>query len=331
MVGDLLRIGAMEKMPYQDQPQVDRASIPFAWHFGLPTIRGEKATLREVHAGDAPALLAMLTSEEVAEFVSPLPRTVEGFEGFIAEARHDRIRGNSFCFGVVPRGTRTRWGYSGAPDSSPDSAAPNGGLRSARRSGAGEFSGGREGRHRLFVRGRRHAAARSAIDRVERPRQCSAAKSRCVAGKHASPFVSAERAVLRPDPLVDRQGRLAADEAGMGPDDCTDFRRGRDFVPTPARPSRLPHTIKSDERFRFRVRSAGGAHRAGSRRPSAARRSCSSCHRGTGRRAKARARGPARTEFLRRGDLLVVNDTKVFPARLLGPACRAGAPSSACC
>ena len=104
LVSDLLNTGAMEKMPYQDHSQVDRESIPFAWHFGLPTIRGEKATLREVHAGDAPALLAMLTSEEVAEFVSPLPRTVEGFEGFIAEAHQDRMRGNSFCFGIVPEG-----------------------------------------------------------------------------------------------------------------------------------------------------------------------------------------------------------------------------------
>jgi len=94
----------MEKMPYQDEFQVDGAAIPFAWHFGLPTIRGEKATLREVRAGDAPALLAMLTSEEVAEFVSPLPSTVEGFEAFIAEALHDRMRGNSFCFGIVPDG-----------------------------------------------------------------------------------------------------------------------------------------------------------------------------------------------------------------------------------
>ena len=93
-----------EKMPYQDQSQVDKGSIPFAWHFGLPTIRGEKATLREVNAGDAPALLAMLSSEEVAEFVSPLPRTVEGFEGFIAEAQQDRMCGNSFCFGIVPEG-----------------------------------------------------------------------------------------------------------------------------------------------------------------------------------------------------------------------------------
>ena len=79
-------------------------SIPFDWHFGLPTIHGKKMTLREIHAGDAAALMAMLTSEEVAAFVSPLPRSVEGFEHFIAETHHERTRGNSFCFGIVPDG-----------------------------------------------------------------------------------------------------------------------------------------------------------------------------------------------------------------------------------
>ena len=35
----------MEKMPYQDQVRIQAGSIPFDWHFGLPTIRG-----RESHA-----------------------------------------------------------------------------------------------------------------------------------------------------------------------------------------------------------------------------------------------------------------------------------------
>ena len=34
---------------------------------------GEHVTLREVRSTDASALMAMLTTEEVAEFVSPLP------------------------------------------------------------------------------------------------------------------------------------------------------------------------------------------------------------------------------------------------------------------
>jgi RimJ/RimL family protein N-acetyltransferase len=93
----------MEKMPYQDQLlQV----IPhgFDWQFGLPTIRGPKVTLRELRESDAEALLAMLTSEEVAEFVSPLPRTVEGFSSFISDVQNERLVGSSFCFGIVPDG-----------------------------------------------------------------------------------------------------------------------------------------------------------------------------------------------------------------------------------
>ena len=92
----------MEKMPYNEHPEV--SSEAFDWHFGLPTIRGEKVTLREIRESDAQALLAMLTSEEVAEFVSPLPRTVDGFRGFISEVHNERLLGNSFCYGIVPDG-----------------------------------------------------------------------------------------------------------------------------------------------------------------------------------------------------------------------------------
>jgi [ribosomal protein S5]-alanine N-acetyltransferase len=79
-------------------------SIPYEWQFGLPVIQGSKITLREVRDSDAGALMAMLTTDEVAEFVSPLPRTVSGFSAFIAEAQDQRMLGNSFCFAIVPEG-----------------------------------------------------------------------------------------------------------------------------------------------------------------------------------------------------------------------------------
>ena len=93
----------MEKMPYQDR-RAQNGTLPFDWHFGLPEISCQKLVLREVRQSDAHALLAMLSSEEVSAFLSPLPRTVGGFASFIAEARDDRARGNSFCFGIVPHG-----------------------------------------------------------------------------------------------------------------------------------------------------------------------------------------------------------------------------------
>ena len=76
----------------------------FDWRFGLPTIPGPKVTLRDVRHSDAAALMAMLSSEEVAEFVSPLPRSLEGFEDFISEVHNERVVGNSFCFAIVPEG-----------------------------------------------------------------------------------------------------------------------------------------------------------------------------------------------------------------------------------
>jgi RimJ/RimL family protein N-acetyltransferase len=95
----------MEKMPQARQHQAQHEIVSaFDWRFGLPTIRGHKVTLREVRESDAPALLAMLTCEEVAEFISPLPSTVDGFEGFISEVHEERVAGNSFCYGIVPDG-----------------------------------------------------------------------------------------------------------------------------------------------------------------------------------------------------------------------------------
>jgi RimJ/RimL family protein N-acetyltransferase len=96
----------MEKMPYQERTEqvLEGQTNAFEWHFGLPTLNADKVTLREVRASDAPALLAMLTTDEVAEFVSPLPHTIEGFHGFIRDVQDDRLAGNSFCFAIVPDG-----------------------------------------------------------------------------------------------------------------------------------------------------------------------------------------------------------------------------------
>jgi RimJ/RimL family protein N-acetyltransferase len=91
----------MRTTPYQEPA---RQTSPFDWHFGLPTLRGQGVTLRELRASDSQSLIAMLTSDEVAEFISPLPRTIEGFQTFIADANDDRLGGDSFCFGIVPDG-----------------------------------------------------------------------------------------------------------------------------------------------------------------------------------------------------------------------------------
>jgi len=101
----------MEKMPYQ--PELDRTTAkPSAtvgvttsdWRAGLPVMAGSNFTLRELRSDDAGSLLAMLTTEEVARFISPPPTTVEGFERFIAWTHRERLTGNYICFGIVPQG-----------------------------------------------------------------------------------------------------------------------------------------------------------------------------------------------------------------------------------
>ena len=83
---------------------MENIAIPFAWNFGLPTMHAPHVTIREVRESDAAALLLMLGTDEVSQFLSPLPRTIEGFTSFIAEAQCDRAMGRSFCYAIVPHG-----------------------------------------------------------------------------------------------------------------------------------------------------------------------------------------------------------------------------------
>jgi ribosomal-protein-alanine N-acetyltransferase len=111
----------VEKMPYT--PEMDRelailnepiADVPAVvstdWKTGLPLLMGSRVTLRELRVSDAPSLFAMLTTEEVARFISPPPTTVEGFERFIGWANRERAAGNYACFAVVPHGMDTAIG-----------------------------------------------------------------------------------------------------------------------------------------------------------------------------------------------------------------------------
>jgi RimJ/RimL family protein N-acetyltransferase len=106
----------MEKMPFRDaevvmdvQSVIAAAAAPGVatttdWRQALPVLTGSMVTLRELRLSDAPSLLAMLSTEEVARFISPPPTTVEGFERFIAWTHRERAAGNYVCFAVVPHG-----------------------------------------------------------------------------------------------------------------------------------------------------------------------------------------------------------------------------------
>ncbi len=108
----------MEKMPYQERLDVTAmpstassvATTTSDWQQGLPTLRGRQVVLRELRASDAASLFALLTTEEVARFISPPPTTVEGFEKFIAWTARQRAAGTYACFAVTLRGFDTAIG-----------------------------------------------------------------------------------------------------------------------------------------------------------------------------------------------------------------------------
>jgi RimJ/RimL family protein N-acetyltransferase len=80
------------------------------WKQALPVLTGSMVTLRELRLSDATSLLAMLSTDEVARFISPPPTTVEGFGRFIAWTHRERAAGNYACFAVVPHGMDTAVG-----------------------------------------------------------------------------------------------------------------------------------------------------------------------------------------------------------------------------
>ena len=110
----------MEKMPFRDVEQdmdvravmTEAATVTTQsdWRQALPVLAGSMVTLRDLRLSDAPSLLAMLATEEVARFISPPPTTVDGFERFIAWTHRERAAGNYVCFGVVPHGMDTAVG-----------------------------------------------------------------------------------------------------------------------------------------------------------------------------------------------------------------------------
>ena len=109
----------MEKMPYRQELDVHfpkRTVDPVVttlstdWREGLPVLTGSMVTLRELRPSDAASLCALLTTEEVARFISPPPTTVEGFERFIAWTLRQRRAGSYVCFAVTLDSTDTAIG-----------------------------------------------------------------------------------------------------------------------------------------------------------------------------------------------------------------------------
>jgi ribosomal-protein-alanine N-acetyltransferase len=74
------------------------------WRKALPVLTADGVTLRDLERTDALSLFEMLSTGEVARFISPPPTTVEGFERFIDWTHQEREAGRYACFAVVPDG-----------------------------------------------------------------------------------------------------------------------------------------------------------------------------------------------------------------------------------
>jgi ribosomal-protein-alanine N-acetyltransferase len=123
----------MEKMPFHESEQIgDVHAVMMAasteqvttsdWRQKLPVLTGSMVTLRELRLSDAPSLLSMLSTEEVARFISPPPTTIEGFERFIAWTHRERAVGAYVCFAIFqvrqldPGFSTAEWGFAiGSP------------------------------------------------------------------------------------------------------------------------------------------------------------------------------------------------------------------------
>lgn len=75
------------------------------WKATLPQLEARRITLREPRLGDAVCLFSLLSTEDVARFISPPPSTVEGFERYITWAQRQRAAAQYVCFAIVPRGS----------------------------------------------------------------------------------------------------------------------------------------------------------------------------------------------------------------------------------
>src|SRR5215216_1556051 len=94
----------LEPIRFDAAPHALAMEVATDWTKGLPVFQGQRMMLRELVKSDAPTLLSMLATEEVAKFISPPPTTPEGFGKFIQGAIRERQAGNQMTVGIVPEG-----------------------------------------------------------------------------------------------------------------------------------------------------------------------------------------------------------------------------------
>src|SRR5262245_26561103 len=87
------------------QPVVPASSEwepPRDWRTGVPPLRSRRVALRDLRVADAASLYSMLGGDEVTRFMSPAPRSVVGFERFIAWTRDEQAAGRHVGLAITP-------------------------------------------------------------------------------------------------------------------------------------------------------------------------------------------------------------------------------------
>ena len=75
-----------------------------SWRSGLPELRGERVTLRELRASDAQSLYTELDAPEVQRFMLAPPPSADAFARFVDWTHAERATGKYICYGIVPAG-----------------------------------------------------------------------------------------------------------------------------------------------------------------------------------------------------------------------------------
>jgi ribosomal-protein-alanine N-acetyltransferase len=90
---------------------LSRTTVPVADNdLQLPVLEGRHVTLRALRPSDAPSLHSLLTTTEVARFISAPPATVDAFERFIARINRQRSTGRHMCYAVTLKDSDTAIG-----------------------------------------------------------------------------------------------------------------------------------------------------------------------------------------------------------------------------
>jgi RimJ/RimL family protein N-acetyltransferase len=219
----------MEIMPYSERNNVTAITerLPLAqnhseavstdWREQLPVLSAKGVTLRELTLEDAPALLAMLTTEEVSRFISPPPTTVEGFERFIAWTRRQREAGQYVCFGVVPEGMTTAVGLFQVRSMEPGFASAEWGfVIGSPYWGTGLFMAGAELVLEIRVQDDWRVSSRGPVGRAERPRERRPAEAGRGTGRRAAESIPPAWDAPRSEHLVHPGQRMDTGQGDVG-------------------------------------------------------------------------------------------------------------------